>query len=43
LLAGSMIRASTAETRAKAEDALPGGQALPRDGLEKLQLGVAMR
>jgi hypothetical protein len=34
---------ATAEARAKIEDALPGGQALPRDGLEELQFAVVMR
>jgi len=31
------------EARAEIEDALPGRQALPRDGLEEFQLGVVVR
>ena len=34
---------ATAEARAKAKDALPGGQALPRDGLEGFQFAVVAR
>ena len=34
---------ATAETRAKAKDALPGGQALPRDGLQEFQFAIVMR
>jgi hypothetical protein len=34
---------ATAETRAKAKDALPGGQPLPRDGLQQLQFAIVTR
>jgi hypothetical protein len=34
--------AATAETRAQIQHALPGGQSLPRDRLQQLQLGIIM-